>query len=239
MYSGRSIKQKKRTVVPTGNWVSITPIVNTEGKITNYVSVKEDISARKKMEMELIKARDKAEQSDKLKDAFLQNMSHEIRTPLNAIVGFSNLLNETDLLTDDTIKNYTSIICNSSNQLLSIVTDVLTISSIQTGHENAILAPINLNKLLGHLYDILLPTVQNKNIDFIWQNTESADLDIVTDEIKLTQILTNLLNNAIKFTQTGEVRFGYYLSENNIELFVKDTGVGISKEFQDLIFERF
>jgi PAS domain S-box-containing protein len=238
IFRGEVLSEKKDG---SSNWelVSITPIVNTEGRITNYVSVKEDISARKKMETELIKARDKAEQSDKLKDAFLQNMSHEIRTPLNAIVGFSNLLNETELLTTETIKNYTSIICNSSNQLLSIVTDVLTISSIQTGHENAILAPINLNQLLGHLYDILLPTVQSKNIDLIWQNTELADLDIVTDEIKLTQILTNLLNNAIKFTQTGEVRFGYYLSENNIELFVKDTGVGIPKEFQDLIFERF
>jgi PAS domain S-box-containing protein len=219
--------------------VLITPIVNEDGIITNYVSVKEDITSRKEMELELIKARDKAEQSDHLKDAFLQNMSHEIRTPLNAIVGFSNLLHETESLTNEILKNYTSIICNSSNQLLSIVTDVLTISSIQTGHENAVLAPFNINKMYSQLYDILSPVAQNKGINFIWKNESSESFEIITDEVKLTQIITNLLNNALKFTKQGEVSFGYNIKKDLIEFFVKDTGIGIPKEKQEMIFERF
>lgn len=219
--------------------VSVTPIKNNNNQTQNYVVVKEDITTRKAMELEIIAARDKAEKSDKLKDAFLQNMSHEIRTPLNAIVGFSDLLNEAAGLTVDKIKHYSSIICNSSNQLLSIVNDILTISSIQTGHEIVRQSPVDIQKILVHLFHVLLPVAQAKKIQFRFDNIDSPAFTIFTDETKLNQIAVNLVNNAIKYTNTGTVNFGYVVDNNNLKIYVKDTGIGISAEHIELIFDRF
>ncbi|MBN2523837.1 MAG: response regulator [Bacteroidales bacterium] len=239
VYKGELLSRKKDG---THFWelISITPIKNHENEITNYIAVKEDITLRKEMEKELIKARDKAERSDQLKEAFLQNMSHEIRTPLNAIVGFSALLNEKESVSQELIKHYTSIIKNSSNQLLSIVSDVLTMASIQTGQETIAFNPVDLNALFDELYNIYLPLVEEKNIDLIYSKQVSDKKFIITtDGIKLRQILTNLLNNAIKFTQHGTIEFKYTVSNNNIDFLVKDTGIGIAREYHELIFERF
>lgn len=233
------INSKTKDGSPLCELVSITPIFNSSGVMTNFVFVKEDLTKRKEMETELIRARDKAEESDRLKDAFLQNMSHEIRTPLNAIIGFSELLSTFVDAQDESIKKYTTIICNSSNQLLSIVTDVLTIASIHAGQLSAVFYPVNLDKLLGNLYNIILPHASAKKLELIYDKSNNEDLVIITDETKLTQIITNLLNNAVKFTNKGEIRFGYNINENNVDIYVKDTGIGISKEHQTLIFDRF
>jgi PAS domain S-box-containing protein len=220
--------------------ISITPIRNSTGEITNYVTVKEDITQQKMLEQQLIEARDKAELSDKLKDAFLQNLSHEIRTPLNAIVGFSELLHIDTEKISESMKKYTSIICSSSKQLLSIVSDVLTMASIQTGQEIAFFAPVDINKMMGHLYEIFLPAAGNKNLTFLVSKvTDNGPFFINTDEIKLNQILVNLLNNAIKFTHQGSVEMIGRTKGNTIEILVRDTGIGIPKESQDIIFERF
>ena len=220
--------------------ISITPIKNSENKITNFVAVKEDITVRKKMEQELIEAKDEAEKSNKLKDAFLQNMSHEIRTPLNAIVGFSNLLNESENTTQNTLKEYTSIIHNSSQQLLSIVTDVVTIAKIQTGQEKINYEPVDINDLIDQLYLLYLPTIQEKDLEFHFSKQITGDkLLILTDKTKLSQILTNLLNNAIKFTHHGSIEFKQEISEDKMWFYVKDTGIGIEKKLHELIFERF
>ena len=220
--------------------ISITPIKNSENKITNFVAVKEDITVRKKMEQELIEAKDEAEKSNKLKDAFLQNMSHEIRTPLNAIVGFSNLLNESENTTQNTLKEYTSIIHNSSQQLLSIVTDVVTIAKIQTGQEKINYEPVDINDLIDQLYLLYLPTIQEKDLEFHFSKQITGDkLLILTDKTKLSQILTNLLNNAIKFTHHGSIEFKQEISEDKMWFYVKDTGIGIEKKLHKLIFERF
>ncbi len=219
--------------------LSISPIKNEQGTITHYISIKEDITKRKQMEQELINALDKAECSDKLKDAFLRNLSHEIRTPLNAIVGFSKLLTINGV-TPTEMDEYTSIIINSSNQLLSIVNDVLTVSRIQTGQEVMTIKPIPINSIVDNLYVIFTLQAEAKSLELsISKEVNDLSFTILTDETKLTQILSNLLNNAVKFTNTGSIEFGYTIRGNEIEFFVKDTGIGISKESQEVIFERF
>ncbi len=220
-------------------FISITPIRNEDNHITNLVAVKEDITQRKKMEAEIIKARDKAQESDKLKNAFLQNMSHEIRTPLNAIVGFSSLLKEPETLKKSEIKDYIEVIIRSSNQLLSIVSDVLTVSSIQTGQESLNLKVIDLNQLMDNLYNSVIDEIILKNLVLKEPKMSSESQVIISDEIKLKQILSNLLNNAVKFTHEGYIEFGYELKNEKIEFFVRDTGIGIDEKYQEEIFESF
>ncbi|MBN2761505.1 MAG: response regulator [Bacteroidales bacterium] len=233
-------QSKKKNGSSFWEFVTITPIKNTDNIITNYVVVKEDITQRKIMEQELLDALKKAEQSDKLKDAFLQNLSHEIRTPLNAIVGFSELLHSGTEKNIDIIKEYTSIIRSSSNQLLSIVSDILTIASIQTGQERIVFKTVDVDGLIDHLYEIFLPVANEKKLT-LSLNKPFTDktVFIQTDETKLNQILTNLLNNAFKFTHQGFVELKYRILDKTIDFYVTDTGIGISKESQTFIFERF
>lgn len=220
-------------------FVSITPIRNEFDLLTNFVVVKEDITMRKKMEQEIIDALNKAKQSDTLKNAFLQNMSHEIRTPLNAIVGFSSLLGDPNSVRPEIVKEYTNIINKSSNQLLAIVNDVLTISSIQTGQESLNLKSFDLNILLDKLFSIVKADADIKNIEIKYPITRLKNSIIISDEVKLKQILFNLLNNAIKFTFKGYVEFGYQILNDNIEFYVQDTGIGIDEKHYDDIFESF
>jgi PAS domain S-box-containing protein len=222
-------------------WESITisPLKNEDGVITHFIVVMEDISQRKKMEQDLIKALDRAERSDKLKEAFLQNLSHEIRTPLNAIVGFSELLNESGALNEKQ-SSFTDIIRNSSHQLLGIVTDILTIARIQTGQEEIVNKMIDIHRLLDHIFAIFQARIEEKKLEFHLSKPESvSNMNILSDETKLTQILSNLLSNAYKFTKQGQIEFGYKLKTGFIEFFVRDTGIGISEEAQQFIFDRF
>lgn len=198
-----------------------------------------EIIGRRRIVQELIKARDNAQRSDQLKEAFLQNLSHEIRTPLNAIVGFTGLLNDTDIGSPQQ-KEFKSIILNSSNQLLSVVSDVLTAARIQTGQEIVITNPFFINEVIDKLKIIFEPQILSKDIEFrIHKGTANPMFKIISDETKITQILTCLLNNAVKFTSTGSIELGYNLHDNEIHFYVQDTGIGIAEEAQDLIFERF
>jgi CheY-like chemotaxis protein/anti-sigma regulatory factor (Ser/Thr protein kinase) len=191
------------------------------------------------MVQELIKARNKAQRSDKLKEAFLQNMSHEIRTPLNAIVGFSSLLHDAGEF-PDILKEYTSIILKSSNQLLSIVNDILTISRIQTGQEMVTTNEVFINSVLDDLYMIFKWQAEQKNIAFsIHKENNDRNFVILTDETKLVQVITNLLNNAFKYTHEGSIHLGYTLQKSKIEFYVTDTGIGIAPENHKVIFDRF
>ncbi len=206
------------------------------------VSAIRDFSERIKFEKELIAAKEKAEDSDRLKTAFLQNMSHEIRTPLNAICGFAGLLNES--LPDDTLNSYIQIIQNSSNQLLSIVTDILTISSLETRQEKVNIHNSSVNLLITQLYSIFSQQATKQNISFSYHlSLPDEQSEIYTDSTKLTQVLTNLLSNALKFTHKGSIELGYELVPDEkapvLLFFVKDSGIGIAKEFHDTIFERF
>jgi len=193
---------------------------------------------KEKRAVELIIAKEKAEESDKLKTAFLQNVSHEIRTPLNAIIGFSALLNDEDISKDE-IKEFTAIISQSGRRLTEIVNNVLDISRIQTGQVKIEQKPILINSIFSDFLTFFSPLAKAKNIILSYHNQDDKCITIYTDESKLHQILTNLINNAVKFTKFGNIDFGYEIKENFIQFYVKDTGIGISQELYDRIFDRF
>lgn len=193
----------------------------------------------KKSNKELLEAKNKAEESENLKTAFLQNMSHEIRTPLNAISGFASLI-ESGNLSNEKIASYAKIIQNSSSQLISIVNDILTISSVETKLEKLNIDKVCINETIIDLLTIFKQQGQNKNISIFARNQLSdRQSEIYTDKTKITQIITNLLSNALKFTDEGFIEFGYTLNKKEVEFFVKDSGIGIKPEFHEKIFERF
>jgi len=183
-------------------------------------------------------AEQKAIDSDKLKTAFLQNISHEIRTPMNSIVGFSQLLRD-NRITEKEKAQYLDMIAKSSDQLLNIVNEVLDISLIETGNITVNKNYVHLNDLLEDLYLSYMPLV-NKDIAFSVHKGLSDQLSyIITDVSKVRQILSNLLNNAIKFTDKGYIRFGYTIEEDELKFYIEDTGIGIEADFHEKIFELF
>ncbi len=198
-----------------------------------------DISERKQLENELITARDRAEESDHLKTAFLNNISHEIRTPMNAIVGFSKFINEPDL-TPEKRKHYTDIIMQSSDQLLAIIDDIISIAAIESGQEKIQENKVNINIICKLIKEQFSQKAIEKNVRLSLENVLADDeAMIITDETKLTQILTNLIGNALKFTQQGAVNFGYEVKNNQLEFYVEDSGMGIPEDMQETIFNRF
>jgi PAS domain S-box-containing protein len=218
---------------------SISPIFDGNGTISHYMAIKEDISKKKAIEEELISAKEKAEESDRLKTAFLHNISHEIRTPMNAIIGFSGFLNEPDLVPEKR-KYFTEIIIKSSNQLLSIISDIVSIATIEAGQEKIIEKEINLNTMLNLLYEQFLVKAQMQNITLsVSQYLPENDSTILCDETKLVQILSNLIANALKFTAKGFINFGSGIKGSEVEFFVEDSGIGIPKEMHEKVFERF
>jgi signal transduction histidine kinase/ligand-binding sensor domain-containing protein/CheY-like chemotaxis protein len=189
---------------------------------------------------ELEQAMKRAEQSDRLKSAFLANMSHEIRTPMNSIVGFSGLLRDEELKNEDK-HSYVDIIIHSCESLLVIIDDILDLSKIQANQLILNYKPVNLNTLLNKLYETFLLETNKNNLKFsLSHKILPTKIWIESDEIRLTQILSNLIGNAIKFTDTGSIEFGIAEQQKNmIVFFVKDTGIGIPPEIGNSIFEIF
>lgn len=210
-------------------------LIPLEGKKPLLIGIAWDITEQKKTEGELIQAKIKAEESDKLKSAFLANMSHEIRTPLNAIVGFSKLMAETEDITER--KQYSEIVDKNTDLLLQLINDILDLSKIEAGMLEFSEKEINLNVLCQDLYESSQPRLP-LGVSLIYKPYPET-LTIVSDSNRLAQVLLNLLNNAQKFTKQGEISFGFYPHGNWIEFFVKDTGIGISKANIDKIFNRF
>jgi PAS domain S-box-containing protein len=198
-----------------------------------------DITERKKIEEELIMAKEKAEQSDRLKTAFLHNISHEIRTPMNAIIGFTTLLDSPDT-DEETRKQYIDIIAQSSNQLLSIISDIVDYSNLETGLVKLSRSAVNLNTLIRHIYDQyrLRTDQQGLTLNFT-THLDDTEAKVLTDETKLVQVFSNLLNNSLRFTSEGRIEFGYVLRGEMIEFFVSDTGIGIAPAYHEKVFERF
>ncbi len=186
---------------------------------------------------ELIIAKEKAIESDKLKTAFLANMSHEIRTPMNGIMGFTGLLSR-EGIDDSKRQSYIDIIQQNSTQLLSIINDLVDISKIEAGQIEIEQNNIKLDQLAQGVLGAFYKRSLDKKINFELLNNNSG-IEFVTDEIKLRQILVNLLDNAFKFTQEGSIGFGYKIKEKFIEFFVSDTGIGLDKHFHNSIFESF
>jgi signal transduction histidine kinase/CheY-like chemotaxis protein len=192
-----------------------------------------------KMNEELKVAMEKAEESDRLKTAFLANLSHEIRTPMNGIIGFSELVISPEV-TDEEKEQYNSIIANSCRQLLGVVNDIIDISKIESGVLEIQPRPLQLNQLMQELFDLHALSARNKKLEFLFiPGLEDNYCQITTDEIKLKQILSNLIGNAIKFTKEGFVKFGYLHKNDKIEFFVVDSGSGIPEKSQKDVFERF
>jgi PAS domain S-box-containing protein len=201
--------------------------------------LKESIARMQHINNHLIIAKDKAEESDKLKSSFLANMSHEIRTPMNAIIGFSEFLLEPGISQKNTDR-YVQIINASSQQLLSIISDVMDISKIEAGKFSVDLKPVNIDDLMSELFITYKKLIDFKNVSLIYSTENSNEpIQVNTDGGRIRQIICNLLNNAIKFTREGEIKFGYRLQENFLEFFVTDSGIGIAPENLALIFQRF
>ncbi|MBE9466746.1 MAG: PAS domain S-box protein [Bacteroidetes bacterium] len=198
-----------------------------------------DITEREKAEKALKKAKEHAENCDRLKSAFLANMSHEIRTPMNGIIGFANLLKEPNL-TGKQQQQYISIIEKSGDRMLNIINDIINISKIESGLMELSLKKSNINQQIEYIYTFFKPEIEAKGIKFSFKNHFAfSDSIIKTDREKLFAILTNLVKNAIKFTKNGSIEFGYTKSEKFLKFYVKDTGIGINGERQKAIFDRF
>jgi len=219
--------------------INITFIPNTKERICSLI----DITERKKEEEALKKAKEKAEESDRLKIAFLANMSHEIRTPMNAILGFAQLLNIKQHSAEK-IKEYTDIIKNKGHILIKLIDDIIEVSKFEAGKLSISKSECNLDELLHELYGFYNEEKIYKgkeNLEIRLKKPEKDDLKTVyTDPGRLQQVLSNLINNALKFTDKGLIEFGYYQkSKNTLEFYVKDTGIGLAREQQKFIFDRF
>ena len=209
------------------------------GKSVGRVWSFRDITERKRAEVELIAAKERAEESDRLKTAFLHNVSHEIRTPMNAILGFTTLLNEPGT-TDEDRSQFTDVIFQSGNQLLMIINDIVDLASIESGQMKVSIRQINLNTTLRRLSEQFSYKEKPEKIALVLQiPLPQSDSEIMSDNTKLVQIISNLINNAFKFTKKGKIIFGYSIKGDFIEFYVKDSGIGITPEHQSRIFERF
>ncbi|MCG8698382.1 MAG: response regulator, partial [Bacteroidales bacterium] len=212
---------------------------DAEGKVIRMIGNHTDITSIKKFQQELIKAKEEAEEANRLKTEFLKNMSHEVRTPMNGIIGFADMLDD-DNLTNERRKYFSKIIQNSSHQLLRIINDILEISTLETKQISLIQETINLNDFLMEIFSVFNLKFKERNIPiYLRKGMRDNECEIVSDKTKLNKILSNLIENALKFTSEGFVETGYYIEAGKLVLYVKDTGMGISPQKQDLIFERF
>jgi len=188
---------------------------------------------------ELITAKDKAEESEKLKSSFLTNISHEIRTPMNGIMGFAGLLKEPDL-TGEQQQKYIKVIEDSGTRMINIINDLVNISKIESGALELNITQFNLNELLDYIFAYFKPEVERKGILLLLdKKLPTNDVTIKSDREKVYSIVTNLVKNAVKFTNNGFIKFGFDKIDNEFTFFVHDTGIGISSEKQKIIFNRF
>lgn len=232
-------------------------VKNNKGEITNVVVISRDITERKKIEeelkiyrenleelvkqrtAELIIAKEKAESADRLKSAFLATMSHELRTPLNSIIGFTGILMKgiAGPLNDEQMKQL-SMAKGSAQHLLALINDVLDISKIEAGELVVSIRQFEFNKSIKKVCDIIKPLAEKKNLSLLI-NIPSNPIIINSDEKRVEQIILNLLNNAVKFTENGYVKIDCQLSDNKIIASVIDTGMGIKNEDMDILFKPF
>lgn len=242
-------------------YTQLIPLFNNENKIYRLIGISRDITEIKSLTNDLIKqnnqlkiintelnnAKEMAQESDKLKTAFLHNISHEIRTPFNGILGFLQFVGDDDI-TQEERREYINIINRSSMRLINTINDIVDISQIQAGQAKLYLSEVNIPKTLAELHEFFFAFAEIKNLDLAIQNTNNLNI-IKTDYNKLKAIFSFLIDNAIKFTKTGKVEFGIAqhnqlpdfinVKDKYTYFFVKDTGVGIPKDKQAIIFDKF
>lgn len=232
-----------RILLPSGEIAYTKQIAvidkNEKGDAVKVIGVIQDITQDKEIQEDLIESKNKAEESDRLKTQFLNNMSHEIRTPMNGIVGFAGLLDLPNI-SDEKRKSYTAIIRNSSNKLLSIIDSIIEMSVLSSKSVQIEYEAFNLNELLFELLETYRSKAYEKRIQTVlnlyFNDNESV---IISDVDKLNKILNYIIDNAFKFTTTGYVEIGYTNKNSVLEFWVKDTGIGISKEYQQYVFNNF
>ncbi len=220
-------------------WTCINVMVRDfrpEDGLIDTTCVNYDITELKETEFKLIEAKDKAEESDRLKSAFLANMSHEIRTPLNAIVGFSSMLVESEDKTER--QEYQSIIEENNDLLLQLISDILDLSKIEAGTFNFVTGEIDVNQMCHEIINSLQLKVSSQ-VELRFEEHLPRCI-IVADKNRLTQVITNFINNAIKFTSEGSISLGYQeVDDNYLKFYVRDTGIGIPADKINQIFDRF
>ena len=207
-----------------------------KGNVIRYTGIAFNNTKWEKMAQELKEMKDKAELSDRLKSAFLANMSHEIRTPLNAIVGFSELLVDSD--DPDEKKEYWHIIESNNDLLLRLINDILDLSKIESGIIDRKRERFNLTQLCNELYVMMRSKIPNADVELV-QDNPCPECWIFLDSNRLKQVWMNFLSNAVKYTRSGYIRMGYSVEKDGIRFYVEDTGTGIPKELQDRVFGRF
>ena len=241
------IKEQYRVISSKGNtihyeWVEVQATVDErdeQGKPKTLVGSSLLITQRKEMEEALVKAKEKAEESNKLKSAFLANMSHEIRTPLNAIVGFSGILASNPTEEEEERKEYISIIESNNNLLLQLINDILDLSKIEAGTLEFVSTPVDVYELFLNIENSARMRSKHPEVRILYKQ-EMPECCMSTDKNRLTQVITNMINNAMKFTEKGSIEFGYYLKDKDfIYFYVTDTGCGIPEEKLDSVFGRF
>ena len=209
------------------------------GKINELFGTIQDITEQKIAIQELILAKEHAEESDRLKSAFLANISHEIRTPMNGILSFADLLKKPNLKGDDQLE-YISIIEKSGNRMLNLIDDIICISDIESKQSEITLSETNINEQIESIYSRFKTEVWQKGIKISYKNSLPIENSLIySDQKIINTIIIHLLKNAIKFTHKGRIHFGYTKKGKFLEFFVKDTGIGISQNQQQIIFERF
>ena len=222
--------------------VSSGAMYTSDGKPDSMVLILKNISERKESERKLLEAKYKAEESDRLKTAFLSNMSHEIRTPMNAIVGFSDLLSDESIKPEDR-RDFIAQINQGADDLMRLIDDIIDIAKIEAGQVNVHISECLISDLFKELHLMFIQNMRRlgkENVEVRVQWDWPADeLAIYTDPFRLKQILVNLLSNAAKFTEEGEIVLGIREHPEGIYFFVKDTGIGIREEKQKVIFDRF
>ncbi len=217
----------------------ISAIRNNDDEVTNFVAVKENITEQRKIVAALIEEKEHAQESDRLKSAFLANISHEIRTPMNGILGFAQLLNEPHL-TGEELAEYIDLIQQSGKRMLTLINNLINISRIEAGETMLHIDETPVNELLRNLYAFFKPEIDKKGLRLNCTTPLPDNESIIeTDSGKLIQILTNLIQNALKFTSKGKIDFGYKRIDDTLEFYVIDTGVGIAPEMIEKIFDRF
>lgn len=238
-----AIQVLERTLsLPSGEELEViltkSPFPDADGKIGGLIGMITDITARKKMEIELKTAKEQAEESDRLKTSFLNNMNHEIRTPLNAIIGFSDLL--FDDYSQEEKRGFVSIINNNSEQLLKIIDDVLAISRLDVEHLQLEEQYIDVLGLFIDLLNSLKPLADQKELNLMLdEDAYSHPIQLFADKAKIRQVMTGLIENAIKYTLKGSINFGYSIHDDHIHFYVHDTGIGIPEQEKAKVFDRF
>ena len=210
--------------------------LNTDPSKIEMVCVNFDVTELKQTEKSLIEAKNKAEVSDRLKSAFLANMSHEIRTPLNAIVGFSNLLAETDEIGER--REYMQVVEENNDLLLKLISDILDLSKIEAGTFEFNYGMVDVNRMCEEAVRSLRLKVQDRPVELLFGDHEEQ-CRIVGDKNRLMQVITNFINNAVKFTEQGSITLGYRREAGDLLFYVEDTGKGISEEHLRTVFDRF